>query len=393
MPLSPRWTAVAGLLAMSVASCTEPELFNLECGDGRVDAPEVCDDGAENGAPGHCRADCSGVPAQVRIEGDVLPFLTEVQGPRVAGAKVWILEQPDRSVETGPDAHFVFEGLDEGSDVTLVVEHPDFKTTQTATITLGPNGVDPFSVQIVPKMLFNALSALVPLPVEEDRFCVVATTVARMGGSLYVYLRQGAAGASVTLDPPVLEESGPIYFNEDVLPDVEQEATSIDGGALYYRVPPGSYTLTASREDTVWNEVRIECRAGVIVNAGPPLGLLANVVDPDYAGGIDRASDVYSDASDAMCEATAACVNEDAGEQRYTDTNLASCQAMFQNTWSYVDEACDEDLALRDAARALYVCRTASCDTTLGADDVCVEEEAAFAAAQTAYGACLAAAD
>ena len=379
------------LAALGATACDGPEIVALSCGDGRVDAPEECDEGEANGSPGRCRADCSGVPAQVTVEGDVLAFMSEVQGARISGATVSILERPDLSVVTGDDAHFRFEGLDEGSDVTLVVEHPDFKTTQSATVRLGSNGVHPFSIQVVPTTIFTLLSGLVPLPLEEDQHCVIATTVARMGGSLYVYLRQGAEGAAVTLDPPVPAESGPIYFDESVLPDPEQASTSIDGGVLFYRVTPGDYVMTATREGTVFNDVRFQCRAGLVVNAGPPLGLLANVEQPDYGAGAARPADAYSDATDALCEATAACVNEDAGAVHYPPVTVESCKAMFRNTWAQVEPACDENSVLRDAARAFYECRTASCDVTLGGDDVCVPEETLFDAAQSLYGACLAA--
>ena len=73
----------------------------------------------------------------------------------------------------------------------------------------------------------------------------------------------------------------------------------------------------------------------------------------------------------------------------YPEVMLASCKAMFRDVWAQVT-SCDEDRALRDAARALYTCRTSSCEVTLGGDDVCVAEEEAFTARQDAYGACLA---
>jgi hypothetical protein len=246
-------------------------------------------------------------------------------------------------------------------------------------------------VQIVSNALFNGLSTLVPEPVEEDKYCVIATTVARMGGSLYVHLRQGAPDVQVSIAPAVPAESGPIYFDENVLPAIGQPATSTDGGVLYYRVTPGEYVLSASRADTVFNQVRFQCRAGVIVNAGPPMGLLANVVAPEYGGGQLRLDDAYSASTDALCEATAACVNQNATVVHYPPVTVASCKAMFADTWSFVDTACDSGAGMRDAARALYTCKTQSCDVTLGGDDVCVAEETAFAAAQTAYGACLAA--
>ncbi len=334
-------------------------------------------------------------PALVSVDGDVLAFLSEVNGDRVAGAKVTILERPGLQVVTGSDAHFRFDGLPQGSDITLVVEHPEFKTTQTATIQLGPNGVTAFSVQIVPHAIFSALSNLIPLPPEEDKYCVIATTVARMGGSLYVRLRQGAPDVEVSLSPAAPAESGPIYFNEAVLPTVGQPATSSDGGALYYRVPPGDYVMSASRADTVFNQVRFQCRAGFVVNAGPPLGLLANVPEPDRGAGKQRPADEYRAATDALCEATASCVNEAAGlapgaPLRYPPVTVSSCKAMFADTWAFVDQACDPDAALRDAAKALYTCRARSCDLTLGGDEACVAEEAAFSDAQASYGACMA---
>lgn len=381
----------ASLLALSFVglACNQPELVALECGDSRVDSPEVCDEGDLNGTPGHCSADCETEPAIVAVEGDVLAFLDEVSGKRITGATVSILEHPEMKVVTGDDAHFRFEGLVEGTDVTLLVEHPDFKTTQTATHTLGPNGIRPFSIQVVSNTIFNALSALVPLPVEEDKHCVIATTVARMGGSLYVHLRQGAADVQVALAPPVSAESGPIYFDEAVLPAIGQPATSKDGGVLFYRVPPGDYVMSASRTDTVFNQVRFQCRAGIVVNAGPPLGLLANVEDPNYGAGQARLPDAFIASTDALCDATATCVNADAGAIHYPDVMVASCKAMFADTWAFIDTGCDPGAPMREAARALYTCRAQSCDLTLGGDEVCVAEEAAFTAAQTPYGACL----
>ncbi len=379
-----RLPLLAGLV--SSAACDPPEIVALSCGDNRVDAPEECDDGELNGEPGQCSASCR-LPLLVSVEGDVLAFMTEVQGDRVAGATVSVLERPDLSVVTGDDAHFRFDGLEVGAQVTLVVEHPDFMTTQTATIVVGPNGVRPFAIQAVPTGLFTALSGLVPEPVELDQYCVIASTVARFGGSLYVYLRQGLPGAEVSLEPAA--GNGPIYFNENVLPDPAQTSTSSDGGVLFYRVPPGDYVMAASHPEAVFNEVSLRCRAGVIVNAGPPLGLLANVQQPDYGGGASRPDDAYSAASDALCDATAACVNEDAGAERYPAVTVASCKAMFANTWADVDVVCDESAGLREAARALYTCRSADCEVTLGGDEVCASEEQAFASAQAAYGTCL----
>jgi hypothetical protein len=328
-------------------------------------------------------------PTTVAVEGDVLAFLNEVPGPRIVGAKVSVLEHPEMTVTTGSDAHFRFEGLEPDTDFTLLVEHPDLKTTQTATITLGAKDLQPFSVQVVPTALFDALAGFVPLPPEEDRFCVVASTVARTGGSLYVRLRQGMPDVKATLTPAVAAESGPIYFSDAVLPDTKRTTTSTDGGVLFYRVPPGDYVLGAEKADTVFNSVRLNCRAGVVVNAGPPVGLLANVAAPDYAAGSARPDDDYTAVSDAMCERTAACVNSKAKANNYPDSTLASCKAMFRNMWAWVDPNCDTSAGIREAARGVYACRAQSCAKALGNDDVCKTEEEAFRAAEAAYGQCV----
>ncbi len=329
-------------------------------------------------------------PARTSIEGDILPFTTEVAGKRVQGAKVTILERPDLSFTTGDDAHFVFEGIEVGTDVTLVVEHPDFKTTQTATVKVGPKGIHPFPVQVVSLQLFDLLAAVMPLAPQQDRFCAIASTAARFGGSLYVALRQGMPGVQVELEPAARPESGPVYFNEAVIPDRTAKGTSIDGGLLYYRVPPGDYVLRASRNGAVFSETRFKCRVGMVVNAGPPMGVLAHVKSPDHSLGFDREADAYSAATDALCEKTAVCVKEREATENYKAATITSCKQHFRNVWAFVDEECAASSGVKDAAVATYACRTASCADNLG-EDVCATEEAAFRAAEDVYGACVAA--
>jgi hypothetical protein len=388
---------VVGPLFLAVPLCLTLVLGGLGgCGDDDAPATPESTAGAagasgasanggsgDGGSAGHATTDT------VSIDGDVLAFLTEVPGPRVAGAKVSIVEHPEKSFVTGSDAHFHFDGLVVGEDVTLVVEHPDFQTTTTATYVVPAGGLNPFSVQIVSTDLFTALSGVVPLPTELDKYCAIATTVARFGGSLYVRLRQGMPGVKAVLTPSVPAESGPLYFNEAVIPDSKQPSTSIDGGVLYYRIPPGDYTMTAEKDGIVFNTVRFHCTVGAIVNAGPPMGLVANIPQPNYHAGAGRADDAYSQSTDAICEKTAACVNEAAKTEDYPASTLASCKAMFRNNWAMVDLACDAEAGLRDAAEKLYACRAASCELMLGGDEACVDEETTVRAAELVYGTCL----
>lgn len=336
-------------------------------------------------------AGAAGGTTTASVEGDVLPFLTEVQGARISSAKVSVLEHPELSVVTGNDAHFRLDGLVVGEKVTLVVEHPDYKTTQTSTVIVPPAGIHPFPVQVVSNELFDALAGIVPQPPELDKYCAIASTVGRFGTSLYVYARQGVPGADVALSPAVPAENGPLYFNEAVVPDAKQTSTSIDGGVIFYRLPPGEYVMSASKASTVFGSVSFQCRAGFVVNAGPPFGPLANVQSPSHDGANDRPADAYSAASDLMCVTTQQCVNEQAKATNYPDSTLASCKATYRSVWASVDAACDSSSGLREAARAFYACRSTGCASSLGDDTVCVDEEAAFRTAELGYGACLAA--
>lgn len=384
----------AAVCLLSFTACGGGETAGAVCGNGKVEAPEVCDEGSANGTAGHCKADCSGklaAPAKVSISGDVFSFAGEVNGPRVSGAKISVLEQPDKTAMTGADGHFEIDGLDEGSEVTLVVDHPDFYPTQTATYTLGPNGIHPFAIQALSTALFNALSSLFT-GLEQDTHCVLATTVTRLGGTLHVMVRQGEPGAELTIAPAAADIKGPVYFGENVIPDMSLTATTKDGGAVYYHVPPGEYTLSATKAGVTFTPVKMKCRAGVLVNAGPPVGLQANVAAPDWGAGASLPADEYTASMDAMCAKTAECVNAQNGADAYPAATVSGCQGTFRRALSFVDATCDEKAHLRDAWKAFFDCRASECALTLGDDTACASEEQAYVDAMAAYAPCYTAA-
>lgn len=105
--------------------------------------------------------------------------MQEVGGKRITGARVTVLERPDKSVVTGDDAHFQIDGLDEGSEITLVMEHPGYYPLQSGTYTLGPRGIVAFTLQAISRDLFAGLAAAFP-PLEQESHCIMATTVTRL---------------------------------------------------------------------------------------------------------------------------------------------------------------------------------------------------------------------
>ena len=104
---------------------------------------------------------------------------------------------------------------------------------------------------------------------------ISVTTVTRVGKSLYDPGAHGEEGATVTLDPGLPADHGPIYFDSTVMPNFGQTESSDDGGVLFVNVPPGEYVWTAHKQGVEFSPVKMKCRAGWLVNASPPWGLQA----------------------------------------------------------------------------------------------------------------------
>jgi hypothetical protein len=96
-----------------------------------------------------------------------------------------------------------------------------------------------------------------------------------VGKSLYDEGAHGEAGATVSSTPMIPASSGPVYFNDDVIPDPTFTATSTDGGVVWTNIEPGTYALSATKDGVSFESVTMKCRPGVLVNASPPYGLQA----------------------------------------------------------------------------------------------------------------------
>lgn len=211
-----------------------------------------------------------GCGATTTVEGNAFIFNGAADG--VEGAHVFVLEDPSLEATTDAEGYFLIEGVPVGSDVSLVMEHPDYIPIQTGTHTVPEAGLSRITFQAVTPTIEEQLAALLMLTIDESA-CQMVTTVTRVGRSLYEPGAHGEAGATVTIDPPLPESSGPIYFNAGVIPDRSLTETSEDGGVLFVNVPEGEYTWTATKDGATFTSVRMKCRAGVLINASPPAGL------------------------------------------------------------------------------------------------------------------------
>ena len=221
-------------------------------------------------------SDDAGAPAGIEVSGDAFAFtLPGTPYGRIDGATISILEQPELVTETDAMGHFVLPGVPPGSEATFVIEAEGFPPARTKTFTIPDSGaLERVTFQVPDDALYDALAALLMIDVDPAT-CQIVSTVTRVGKSLYDEGAHGEAGATVTLEPAIPSEHGPVYFGEDVVPDPSLTETTEDGGVLFTNVPVGTYVMRAHEDGVAFEDVTMKCEAGVLVNASPPYGLQA----------------------------------------------------------------------------------------------------------------------
>lgn len=220
---------------------------------------------------GTCSADCSSSVPTAVVSGIAAPFNDAVEG-RIEGATVSVLEQPGTSMVTGADGRFSFDGIAVGGEVTLVLEHPKYPLIQTGTHTVPAEGIDDLTFQVPNKTTYDLLAGVVDITPDPTK-CQLVTTITRKGGTILAPGAHGEGGVTVTSDPPIPSESGPIYFDTTVVPDRALTESSDDGGVLFTNVTPGVYVWSGHKAGAELGDVKLTCRAGVLVNASPPRGM------------------------------------------------------------------------------------------------------------------------
>ncbi|HMT04230.1 MAG TPA: hypothetical protein PKD76_01655 [Solirubrobacterales bacterium] len=79
----------------------------------------------------------------------------------------------------------------------------------------------------------------------------------------------GVAGATSEEFPSI---EGPVYFNDQVVPDVNRTSSSKDGGIIWPIVPTGTYRIVTSSPTARFASFLATCAPGRIINANPPMG-------------------------------------------------------------------------------------------------------------------------
>lgn len=284
---TPMLTAVLALLALSCSddglagagdggSGTTSGVASSDGGSG--DGGDMGLDGGSSGAAETGSADTvdSAGAAAIEVSGDAFAFtLPGTPYGLIDGATISILEQPGAVVQTDAMGHYVLPAVPAGSEATLVIEAEGFPLARTKTFTIPDSeSLERVTFQVPDATLFDALASLLAIEVDPAA-CQIVSTVTRVGKSIYDAGAHGEAGATVTLEPAIPAEHGPVYFGADVIPDRSLTETSEDGGVLYTNVPVGTYVMRAHKDGVTFEETTMKCEAGVLVNASPPYGLQA----------------------------------------------------------------------------------------------------------------------
>ena len=202
-------------------------------------------------------------------------FPNIVQVTDVVGAQVYVLEAPELRHDLVPDDEHAFrlEGIPRGVDVTLALVHDDYYPHLTATHRVQDRDLELVNFQAVSHEVVEMSAGLFGVDVYDDELCHMATTVTAISDNQDLWWAVGEPGATVTIDPPVDPDEGPIYFNELVLPDLTLTETSTDGGVAVFGADPGTYRWEAHKDGVEINGLTMTCVGGWVTNGAPPWGM------------------------------------------------------------------------------------------------------------------------
>lgn len=212
------------------------------------------------------------------VVGHAFIFGPNSTGLSLEGATVAVAESPTVSTTVAADGSFAFD-VASGGPTSFSLKQPGFHDNQSATITVGTDGIAMLGFQAPADEGFDMLANIVRITPDPAK-CQISSTVSRAGTDPYGGDGLGEVGATVAIDPAPSGALGPVYFaysgspgSSVIYPDPTLTETSRDGGVIYANVPVGEYTLTATKAGVTFSKVTIWCRAGVLVNAAPPNGL------------------------------------------------------------------------------------------------------------------------
>jgi hypothetical protein len=197
----------------------------------------------------------------------------------IADATIRVRELPGLTAVTDANGDYELEVPDD-ANVTPYIEPGDsYNQIDLQTFHTRGEDIENANFQTPHDDEYGALAAILGIELGPDGRpvdCVVVSTVSNRNvrGVPYETFHErtphGVPGATARGFPSV---PGPIYFNEFVIPDRTETATSEDGGVIWEAVPPGPHRFVASHPERRFASFLATCEPGRIVNANPPWGL------------------------------------------------------------------------------------------------------------------------
>jgi hypothetical protein len=200
----------------------------------------------------------------------------------IGGASITVLETGAK-LTTDQEGHFGPFAYPVGKPLTLELEKFGYRTTQSATVIVPPEGLTGHLNNMtfqVPSVESYYLLATVIGAEEDPESCHLATTITAFHKTMED-CPQGEAGATISISPYTHE--APFYFDifkQGPLKDKTNpfakglSQTSDDGGVLLFNLPPREkpYVITARKNGKTFSQAQFICRKGAFINISPPLG-------------------------------------------------------------------------------------------------------------------------
>jgi hypothetical protein len=200
----------------------------------------------------------------------------------ISDAKITILENGEQ-ITTDKNGHFGPIQWPIGKPLTMVIEKPGYRTTQSATVIVPPGGLttpyNNITLQPIDLLTFYLFEFAMGKTLNEED-CHVATTITAYH-KILGDLPQGESHSIAQLSPATNETphyfgvftSGPMkdYPNPFVRGLTE---TSVDGGLVYANLEPRDtpYTISAFKPNISFTQAQFICRKGMFINLSPPTG-------------------------------------------------------------------------------------------------------------------------
>lgn len=209
----------------------------------------------------------------------------------VPDTRVWIAEYPQtreldlKTDETGWWTMYVVKDTGVDLEFSFVYEKEGWITTKTNVITINDQDNTDFAIQYIDPYYYEFgmlpfVEALMRGNGYPNFFFsnAMVVTVGKSWASMHDdRLPHGDPGATVTIAPESADYIGPIYFNASVIPDLEQQDVSVDGGVTWLNMPlNATYLVSAQKEGVEYQTVKFhltdaDVEAGVqLYIASPP---------------------------------------------------------------------------------------------------------------------------